>query len=80
MQSGSMYPNEFNTLKQRKKWRHFPDDTFKCIFLNRNIGISIQISLQFVTHAAVNNIPAMFQIMAWSRPVDKPRSEQNDHY
>ena len=27
----------------------FSDDIFKCIFFNENIGISIEISLKFVT-------------------------------
>ena len=27
--------------------RHFPDDIFKCVFLNENVLISIKISLMF---------------------------------
>ena len=27
----------FNTLRPRKDGRHFPDDIFKCIFLNENV-------------------------------------------
>ena len=30
-----------NTLRPRQNGRHFTDDTFKCIFLNENVRISI---------------------------------------
>ena len=53
----------------------FPDDIFKCIFLNENIKIVIKISLQFVSNGPINDIPALVQIMAWRRPGDKPLSE-----
>ena len=59
----------FNTLKPRQNERHFPDDVFKCIFLNENVWISIKISLKFVP------IPALVQIRAWRRPGDKQLSE-----
>ena len=39
--------------------RHFPDDIFKCIFLNENVYISIKISLNFVPKGQINNIPAL---------------------
>ena len=39
--------------------RHFPDDIFKCIFLNKNVLISIKISLKFVPKGQINNIPAL---------------------
>ena len=31
------YMNLINTLRPRQDGRHFPDDTFKCIFLNENV-------------------------------------------
>ena len=65
----------FNTMGPRQDGRHFPDDIFKCIFLNENIRISIKISLKFVPKGPINNIPALVQIMAWRRPGDKPLSE-----
>ena len=65
----------FNTLSPRQNGRHFPDNTFKCIFLNENVRISITISLKFVRKGPINNIPALVQIMAWRRPGDKPLSE-----
>ena len=64
-----------NTLRQRQNGRHFPDDIFRCIFLNETIWISIKISLNFVPQSPINNIPALAQIMAWRRPGDKPLSE-----
>ena len=64
-----------NTLRPRQNGRHFPDDIFKCIFLNQNVWIPIEISLTFVPKGSINNNPALFQIMAWRRPGDKPLSE-----
>ena len=65
----------FNTLRPGQNGRHFPDDIFKCIFLNKSIWVSIGISLKFVPKGPINNIPALVQIMAWRRPGDKPLSE-----
>ena len=64
-----------NTLRPRQNGRHFPDDIFKRIFLNQNIRIPINISLEFVPKGPINNIPALVQIMAWRRSGDKPLSE-----
>ena len=56
-----------NTLKPRQNGRRFADGTFKRIFLNENIRISIKISLKFVPKNPINNNPALVQIMAWRR-------------
>ena len=64
-----------NTLRPRQNGRCFADDTFKCIFLNENVRISIKISLKFVPKGPINNNPALVQIMAWCRSDDKPLSE-----
>ena len=64
-----------NTLRPRQNGRHFPDDIFKCIFLNENVWILINISLKFVPRGPIHNIPAFVQIMAWRRTGDKPLSE-----
>ena len=64
-----------NTLRPRQNGRRFADDTFKRIFLNENVRISIEISLKFVLKGPINNIPALVQIMAWRRSGDKPLSE-----
>ena len=65
----------FNTLRQRQNGRRFADDTFKRIFLNENVRISIKISPKFVPKGSINNNPALGQIMAWRRSGDKPLSE-----
>ena len=65
----------FYTLRLRQHGRHFADDTFKCIFLNENVIIAIKISLKFVPKGPINNIAALFQIMAWRQTGDKPLSE-----
>ena len=64
-----------NTLRPRQNGRHFPDDIFKCIFLNENAWILIKISLKFVPKGPINKIPTLVQIMAWRRSGDKPLSE-----
>ena len=64
-----------NTLRPRQNGRHFADDMFKWIFWNENVWIPIEISLKFVPKGSINNNPALFQIMAWRRPGDKPLSE-----
>ena len=48
-----------NTLRPRQNDCHFADDTFKCIFLNENVWISIAISLKFVPKGPVDNNPAL---------------------
>ena len=65
----------FSTLRPRPNGRHFADDTFKRIFLNENVWISLKISLKFVPRVRINNIPALVQIMAWRRPGGKPLSK-----
>ena len=57
----------FNTLRPRQNGRHFPDDIFKCFFLNENVSIAVKISMKFVPKGPINNIPALVQIMAWRR-------------
>ena len=48
-----------NTLRPRQKGRHFADDTYKRIFLNENVRISIKISLKLVPKGPINNNPAL---------------------
>ena len=56
-----------STLRPRQDCRNFPDDIFRCIFLNENTWIAIDISLSFVPKGPIDNIPAVAQIMAWRR-------------
>ena len=65
----------FNTLRPRQNGRHFPDNIFKCIFLNENIYISIKILLKFVAQGPINTIPGLVQIMVWHLTGNKPLSE-----
>ena len=64
-----------NTLRPRQNGRHFADNIFKRSFFNKNVWISIKISLKFVPKGPINKIPALIQIMAWRRPGDKPLLE-----
>ena len=52
----------FNTLRPRQNSRHFPDDIYKCIFLNENAWIWVKISLKFAPKGLINKIPALVQI------------------
>ena len=51
------------------------DDIFKCIFLNENDIIPIQISLKFLPRSPIDIKLALVQVMAWRRIGDKPLSE-----
>ena len=50
-------------------------DFFKCIFMNENDKITIQISLKFVPRSPIDNKPAFVQVMAWRRKGEKPLPE-----
>ena len=61
-------------IEAESKW-HFPDDIFKCIFLNENVAILSKISMKFVPKGPIDNNPPLVLIMAWHRTGDKPLSE-----
>ena len=67
----------FNISRPRQDGRYFPDNIFKCIFLNENEWILIKISLKFVPEGPIScsNIPALVEKMAWCRSGDNPSSE-----
>ena len=44
----TMMGGNISTLRPRQNGHRFADDTFKRIFLNENVRISIKISLKFV--------------------------------
>ena len=48
---------------------------FKCIFLNENVWMPIEISQKFVPKGSINNNSALLQIMAWRCPGNKQLSE-----
>ena len=60
---------------RNKTGRHCTHAIFKCIFVDEDMWISINISLKFVPQCQINNIPALVQIMAQRRPGDKPLPE-----
>ena len=64
-----------NILRPRQNCRHFADDMFKCIFLNKDVSISLKISLKFVHMDRIDSVPALVQIMDWRRPGHKPSSK-----
>ena len=70
-----LWPPGLNLLRPRQNGSHFPDDIFKFIFLNKNVWISLNISLKFVPEIRINNIPALVQIKAWHGPGNKPLSD-----
>ena len=47
-------------------------DIFKAVFFYGNCCILIEISLKFVPHGPIDDIPTLVQIMAWRRSGDKP--------
>ena len=51
------------------------DGIFKCIYLNEDARISIQISLKFVLKSPIYNKSALVLVMAWLRTGDKPLPE-----
>ena len=51
------------------------DDIFKCILLNENDEIPIQLSLKLVSMSPIDNKPALVQVMAWRRTGYKPLPE-----
>ena len=44
---------------------HLAEDIFKCIFLNENYGVLVEISLKFVSKGVIDNKSALVQVMAW---------------
>ena len=54
-----MLSASINTLRPRQNGRHFTDDIFKHIFLNENVSISINISLNFIPQGQINSISAL---------------------
>ena len=51
------------------------DNISKSIFLNENDRILIENSMKFVPRSPIDNKPALVQVMAWRRTVDKPLPE-----
>ena len=67
--------HSLNTLRPRQNGRHYPDDIFKCIFMNEKFCILIRILLKFVPKGLIDNKSELIQEMAWHRSGDEPLSE-----
>ena len=59
-------------IEAETKWPPFSGRHFQIHFRKENVWMSIQMSLKFLPKVPINNIPALFQIMAWSLPGVKP--------
>ena len=67
--------SHFNSFPPGQDGRHFADNIFRCIFLNKNCVCVCRISLKFFPKGPIDNNPALVQIMAWCHTGDKPLSE-----
>ena len=65
----------FNSFPPGQNGHHFTDHIFKCIFLNENIRISIQILLKFVPKGPIDNKQALVEVMACRLFGTKPLPE-----
>ena len=72
------YCSLINTLRQSRNGQNYVEEILKCVFLDENIWISINISLKFMSKGPLNNIPALVQIMAWHRP--RSTDQATSHY
>ena len=64
-----------NQFPSVQNGRHFAEDILKCIFMNEQLRILIQILLKFVRKGLVDTTWALVQVMAWRRTGDKPLPE-----
>ena len=61
------------SLHIEAKTKHYADNLFKCMSLNKNMWISINVSLKCVPKCQINNILSLVLVMIW-RP-DKATSD-----
>ena len=55
----------FNSSRPRQNGCDFAEDNFKCIFMNGNIWISIEILVKFAPKDLINGRLWLVQIMVW---------------
>ena len=60
-----LYHIYINTLRPWQNGCCFADDIFKCIILNENFHILIQILLKFLSKGPIDKKTSLVQIMAW---------------
>ena len=56
--------SKFDSSPSEQNGRYYPDDIFKCIFLNERHFLLIRISQTFVSKDPINNNTALVQLMA----------------
>ena len=61
----SVNPWLVNTLRLKQNGTILPEDIFKCIYLNKNFCISIEMSLKFIPKVSIDSKSALVQIRAW---------------
>ena len=67
---------EFQHISPGQDGRYFADDSFRCIFVNEQFSILINIFfIKFVPKASIDNNSALVKIMAWCWIGDKALSE-----
>ena len=71
----SIYFYLFNSFFPGQNGRYFSEDIFKCIFMNENFCILIQISLTFVPNGLIDNSRALVQLLAGRQTYEKPLPE-----
>ena len=64
----------YQHIEAETKWTPFRRRHVQVHFLEWKY-LNFEISLKFIAKGSINNNPALFQIMAWRRPGDKPLSE-----
>ena len=62
------------TLRPKQNGRHFADDIFQSLFLNKTYYLG-SFPLKFVTKGPIDNKSTLVQVMAWSRTNNKPLFE-----
>ena len=64
-----------NAFPPGQNGRHFPDDISKCIFMNEEFRILVQMSLNLVPVGPINNKSALILVMAWPQRGTNPLGE-----
>ena len=66
---------DINSSPPAQNGCQFADNIFKCIYVNENFCILLQISLMFLPKGLINNKSALVQVMAWRKTGHKPLPE-----
>ena len=69
---GTTKPKWVSTLRPEQNGQHFADNIFECIFLNKNFGVLIWISLKLVAKCLIYNKSASVQVMTGCQAGAKP--------